>query len=413
MGTASRRPDEGSHYHQPDSRFQSAPGERELQSESSQSLDDVLLALKQQLRRLPLTTIIHGWGTPPAEDFLAAASARLHELDSYILIPYETSEAVPPAPPELGRAVVLDANHDSHRRMIEDPIGDIFFFPAAREAEVAAADLATASARAIFVKAGGEHADAVADVGRKQQTAVYFWIERGDLSAPPVGELPGGAGAALPRLEQPWFDNFGRELRELSARLEALPNPSDNGVHHRRLTFTRTKIFRSLLDECRSREQEHSAWDEDRWHEDLVLLADRHQWPAWAVGSLPRLWVPLGERAGQTANALLWHHIYNTIPPDYKSEVVQVLCSGQFYMVRMSDEAAALVRHVTLVYESIMREREFSSPSELLCSAVEFANTQHERDFRMQNERLRVSSWVHHELLRVANAFPSHHGSTG
>jgi len=353
----------------------------------------------QQLRGLPLMTIVYGWGTPAAEEFLAAVSARLRPLDSYLLIPYEGSGDVPPAPSELEWATVLDVGHDSHRDMIGDPVGDLAFFPAAHESEVESAALAAESARVFIVRADGRHASAVADAGRQRQTAVYFMIADDDLRVAPTAS-PEDEELSPPRLDQPWLNDVGRELAELAERLADLPEAGRGSYgHYQRPFVTRSKTFRDAIRECVNSVPQHLSWDED-----LVFLADRHRWPAWAVECLPRLYVPLGEPAGRTVSALLSHHIYHTLLSRDVSAVVRELCGGRFYLVRVERDAAVFVEDVAPDFESFLQKRESSSENELLCAAVNIASVHHEKYINEGDARQRVSSRVHEHLLREARA---------
>ena len=93
---------------------------------SLRTISVLLEELLQQVGGLPIKTIIHGWPTEPAKDFLATLAALLRPVDSFMLVP--NGAISQPPPPELERAFVVDLGKDSHLRTYRNSTFDILFF---------------------------------------------------------------------------------------------------------------------------------------------------------------------------------------------------------------------------------------------------------------------------------------------
>jgi hypothetical protein len=292
--------------------------------------------------------------------------------------------------------------------MLQDPIGDLVFFPAACEMEVTWASQAAASARVIIVSGRGRHTASIVDAVRERQVVTYLWEGKQNLRTPPMEEFADGQTISPAQLDQPWLDSIGRDLAELVERIDHFPStPRSKNRRGLAAPSMRTMVLQNAIQKYIESRPQHPTWNKD-----LLLLANRYGWPAWAVECLPCLYISLGDQPGGLSEAFVWCQIYDHIPEGTEHTIIHRLCRGQFYLVRLDKDAAAIVRDIAPVFEYIRQEKEFSSWSERLCVAVEYASLQHEKDLLLGSERVMESSRVHVNLLRAAHvAQPP--GSTG
>ena len=79
------------------------------------TLDDLVRELRGEVADLPLTVLLHGWGSQPVQDILALLWSWLRREDALWLIS-ATGTQRPPAPPEVEEAIMLDLERDTDQR---------------------------------------------------------------------------------------------------------------------------------------------------------------------------------------------------------------------------------------------------------------------------------------------------------
>jgi len=143
----------------------------------------------------------------------------------------------------------------------------------------------------------------------------------------------------LPAAEpgEPPLDEIGAALKALSVHLHDEPD--------------RRVEFKAYLDRVLSRYPGRPSWNEE-----LVRLADSHEWPDWAVVSLPSLCVRLDRTARGGRQLFLWE-IYLPLVKEFgnefgfEPEIVAALCERKVFQLRVPEEAANYIAPFTTVLE--------------------------------------------------------------
>lgn len=151
----------------------------------------------------------------------------------------------------------------------------------------------------------------------------------GMLMMPAPGKPPGN----------PAMDEIGWALRMTAEYVDG------------RYSSERRPRFRSLLARV------HNEYPpEEAWHRDFIHLANKHDWPKWAVTSLPSLCVYLGG-SRSACRFLLWRMI-----PRNGATVEQQLCDGDVLLCTVPLDAAESLLDVAQVLEAMRAS--FTDPSD-------------------------------------------------
>jgi len=150
-----------------------------LKVERSLTLNALIEELREQIGDLPLTVLVHGWGSESAKEFVTTLSPWLQEEDALWLIPAKETQASI-APPEL-RGVTLDLSRDTDQRIYRNLVGDIVFFPALEAPEVTQVAEWQQRARAVVIDGQGPQGDAVLQAGCKVRLMTYRWLREAVL----------------------------------------------------------------------------------------------------------------------------------------------------------------------------------------------------------------------------------------
>jgi hypothetical protein len=139
-----------------------------------------LAALLQELRKevgdLPLTVIVHGFGSPPAVAFLEAVAPLLHCQDALWLVPFQGASVTTPAPAgREGAGVLLDLGRDTEQRTYRNLIGDLVFYPGLAPEEAAEVAGWKQRARTLVVDGRAPAARVVLEAGGEALLPSYRW----------------------------------------------------------------------------------------------------------------------------------------------------------------------------------------------------------------------------------------------
>lgn len=144
-----------------------------LKVERSLTLEALVKELRKEVGDLPLTVLVHGWGSKSADEFIAVLSPCLREEkeDALWLIPAEKETALPSPP----KGVVLDLAEDVDRRIYDNLVGEVVFLPALGEDEAAQVAEWQQRARAVLVDGRGPQGDEVLRAGCEAGLMTYRW----------------------------------------------------------------------------------------------------------------------------------------------------------------------------------------------------------------------------------------------
>lgn len=145
-----------------------------LKVERALTLEEVITELRQQVGDLPLTTLVHGWGSQAAATFVALLSPLFRKEDALWLIPLHETQS-PPAPREIEGAVRLDLRRDTDQRTYRNLIDDLIFFPALEVAEAAQVGAWQQRTSAVVIDGRGPQSDAVLWAGCEAMLMTYRW----------------------------------------------------------------------------------------------------------------------------------------------------------------------------------------------------------------------------------------------
>jgi hypothetical protein len=164
----------------------------------------------------------------------------------------------------------------------------------------------------------------------------------GLLNGSEHGTLPGGVreGFEGVRLMPPSFAERGSPALDAIGRVLAVM-----AAHYER-DKGRRRAFAFLVNRVIETYPGRPTWDLD-----LMLQADKDDWPVWAVECLPSLYIPSKETRGEGQIAFLWHYTLSCIPRHFNYKVSRRLCRKQVAEVRLSPEAVAFVGPVSAMME--------------------------------------------------------------
>lgn len=138
------------------------------------TLEDLVQELRGQVEGLPLTALLHGWGSQPVQAFLALLLSWLRREDAVWLIPTPGAE-LPPVPPAVEGAVVLDLGRDTDQRAYRNLVGDLVLFPALEATQVTHITAWRRRARAVIVDGRGPHSDTMLRAACEAELMTYRW----------------------------------------------------------------------------------------------------------------------------------------------------------------------------------------------------------------------------------------------
>ena len=140
------------------------------------TLDAVLLELREQVGYLPLTTLVHGWGSPAAEAFVSLLGPLLRREDAIWMLSSQEAQGTT-APVEAAEGtVLLDLGRDTDQRIYKNLVGDILFFPVLHKAEATQVATWQQRARVLIVDGRGRQRAAVLQAGQAVSLMTYRWL---------------------------------------------------------------------------------------------------------------------------------------------------------------------------------------------------------------------------------------------
>jgi len=144
----------------------------------SVSLHAVIEDLRKVSRSIPLTTVIHGWGTEVAEQFYKALLEYLWREDRIWLVPAKApaSRGVP----IMEDAILLDLSKNNHSRVYENLAVDIAFFTAMEDTEIELVKKRRNRTQVVIMGSGGQLTQLLAKASFKAE-GIYYWAQ-GELT---------------------------------------------------------------------------------------------------------------------------------------------------------------------------------------------------------------------------------------
>jgi hypothetical protein len=133
------------------------------------SLEKLIADLRKGVGHLPLTVVIHGWGTNPAAAFYDALLPWLRREDALWFVPGGGEIS------EMEEGVLFDLERETDRRTYDNLVGDILFFPALDESEVERVGGWKYRARAVLVDKGGSQKENIIRTGLEIKLMMYGW----------------------------------------------------------------------------------------------------------------------------------------------------------------------------------------------------------------------------------------------
>jgi hypothetical protein len=309
-----------------------------------QQLAGLVRTLRSQVKDLPLTVLIHGWGSASARDFLHALSRWLQRVDAVWLIPAQREfvessvnleDATSGATSTIEGTVQLNLSLNSDRHIYYNLVGDLVFFPGLESSERKRVARFNQRARAVVVDGRNPFSHDLIRNGNEAHLPICDWSGEQSLSQCERVEAL-HATVEEPATDEVDIEDVGRMLKEL---IEYLTEKYD-----RRLEFR--AILLKFLDT-------HPG--QPSWGEDLIRLADRYEWPSWAVECLPHLFVLLGHTVDGRQSALIWHYMLDCIPTSYGCKITDELCGGQIFEIHMTEQASAFAHVVARFFEENLR----------------------------------------------------------
>lgn len=304
-------------------------------------LSELIEQLREQVGGLPLTILLHNSRSDLAEHFLKMLSSFLRKADGIWLVPLkETEDTV--APPEIRGAVLLKPTQDTDRRIYDNLIGDLVFFPASDEAEAAQVTTFEQRARAVVVNRSGSSSDTVAKAAIEASLITYLLSEEGALEK--YTDAVGGRQVSKsgPPAGASEMDEIGQSLKAKAVHLEKVED--------------RRHKFRSQIEEAFEKYP-----DQPKLREHLIRQADEHQWPTWAVECFPSLYITTKTQPDGRITALVWHQILACVPKTQDYEVAAKLCNEQFLEVEIAEETAKLIGSIAQIFERNLRQNPYQS----------------------------------------------------
>jgi hypothetical protein len=303
-------------------------------------LDTLIELLRKQVGELPLTLLLHDWGSKPATYFLSLLSTFLRKVDAVWLVISEEM-LIQTLPPKMAGAALLKLSQDTDARIYENLVYDIVFFPALDQVEVEQVARLKKRSRAIIIDYNSPLNSAVARASFEAMLMTYLWFGQGNLI-----EYTGDAS-----------DSYASDLEDGGeTRLESIGEIMKATARHLENVYDRRRKFQSRIKKVLATHLNYP-----KLNETLVRQADRANWPSWAVECLPTLYVPTETLTLGRISALVWHQILECVPEHLTYEVVAKLCNGQIYEVRTDEETASFLNSIAQIFENHLRHNPFES----------------------------------------------------
>jgi len=99
------------------------------------------------------------------------------------------------------------------------------------------------------------------------------------------------------------------------------------------------------------------------WAPDLVIVADKAKWPAWAVECLPDLCIRTEEEKDGRVCYLVWHYILACVPKRLDYDVVSGLCRNHILKTFVTQETSFFIETIAPVIEEARLKNPFASES--------------------------------------------------
>lgn len=283
------------------------PLTRPLPTQDARPLRALIDTLRAEARALPLVSVIIGGATRSGSLTRRFLDALLPLIDARFDVIWQMEPAATPAAQVeaiAGPVVVLRRTRENDRRIAANLVADLLFV--AGESAAEEKTLRAFAGRAPFVIAPStaprlEHVIAAAIESRLPVLLL-------DLTGPAAVKAP--APATLRRISRFSSRILGEELRELAFRIAFR--------HDRRLLFRQT-----LAQFAATR----------RWPERVIDLAEKAQWPAWAVQSIPQRYIEV-KREDTHVIALVWQPFLEGVERLPNVHTIAPFCGGEILRVR-------------------------------------------------------------------------------
>lgn len=315
----------------------------------SVSVGVLVSRLRAHVFGLPLTLIVHGWGGTSTEEFLKLLKPSLLADDALWFIPAGVRTASSTLAFE--GAIVLDLTQEIDRRLYDNLVPDLVFFPAEQEDELERIRGFERRAGPIILDGrglveAGKPRDAASELKARLIDAAYAhstvcrWTE-GNVLVRCTPDLDAEVTAPARKPELPAkldMDKIGEHLKAIVVSLA--PPPHGQGSYVRRQ-------FRTLIDEVMSQNPAGTEWDKE-----LILQADAKGWPDWTVPCLPSVHVTLSSDDAGGVVVFTWDEILTCVPPELGYTVEEELCGGRILKVKLEPAAARIATDIATIFEA-------------------------------------------------------------
>lgn len=134
----------------------------------------MLLELREQVGHLPLTILVHGWGSPAVGAFFSLLGPLLRRDDAVWMLPGQDAQGTI-TPSAAEEDVLLDLQSDTDQRIYNNLVGDVLFFPGLHQAEASQVATWQQRARVLIVDGQGRQRTAVLRAGQAASLMTYRW----------------------------------------------------------------------------------------------------------------------------------------------------------------------------------------------------------------------------------------------
>jgi hypothetical protein len=270
---------------------------------------------RTQMANLPLVTLIFGesFETPEAPEtrFATALNETLHANSDVVWVVSRSGQQLPFGAIRA-EAATLDLQQDEP--VWRNIVADVLFCPAASEADEKIIATFRQRAAVLIVPLSAPNLQTVGRAAAAAGIPVVGWSEEAntveaiepekfwDLSVHPAGAV-------------------GSFLAKVATQLT---------IHD-----DRRSRFRCLLDQL--------ADDGPDWPMTTIEYSHRHEWARWTIGTLPKLYVRVGDGFGR--DAYLWRLIYDCVST-LPCNVAEELCDGAIVRIAAPDDVHEVIAEV-------------------------------------------------------------------
>ncbi len=326
----------------------------------SRTLKNLIADVRKYANGMPLTVIIHKWQMQEALSFLAVLSNVLQKWDAIWLVSSSQTQDSPGSdevvnlPTNLvDKVITLDLTGDMERRLFNNLIGDIVFMADARQEDLELIKGFQQRCRFLIFDIPINENEWLLKALEDINTNVGRWLGR-DKDAvqinPQITTVQEVSGS-LEISNKPILDEIGLALKALATQIEKDPEKVP----------TRRGEFRSQITKIIDSYPSHSTWNED-----LARQACKHEWPSWAVESLPSLYIPLAQSDGERSMALVWEYIVACIPKKREYSIKDERCGKQLLEISMPAATNKIVEDVAGIFNKYLRYNPHSSEGSFL-----------------------------------------------